>query len=256
MKAYKGFGPDLKCRDFQYEEGKTYTEDKADLCHCGFHACENPLDIFHYYQISGGAKYREVECNGEITEQKDDSKFACTDITVGAEIKLADIIKIGMKSIWERIKRNPEGVVTGAASGDYSTGAASGYYSTGAASGDCSTGAASGNCSTGAASGNYSTGAASGDCSTGAASGYHSTGAASGRYSTGAASGKDSIAVANGYKARVKGEIGNYLVTTEYSDDMALLHCKMVQVDGTKIKANTLYMLKDGEFVEAHDETT
>ena len=49
MKAYKGFDKELKCRDFQYEVGKEYEETKADLCSCGFHACENPLDVFNYY---------------------------------------------------------------------------------------------------------------------------------------------------------------------------------------------------------------
>ena len=46
MKAYKGFGKDLKCRDFQYEIGKEYTEESASLCNSGFHACEFPLDCF------------------------------------------------------------------------------------------------------------------------------------------------------------------------------------------------------------------
>lgn len=49
MKAYKGFNKDMTCRGFQYEEGKTYETDKAELCKEGFHACENPLDCFNYY---------------------------------------------------------------------------------------------------------------------------------------------------------------------------------------------------------------
>lgn len=40
MKAYKGFDKDLKCKDFQYEIGKTYEEPKAQLFKKGFHACE------------------------------------------------------------------------------------------------------------------------------------------------------------------------------------------------------------------------
>ena len=50
MKMYKGFDKNLKCRDFQYEIGKTYTEDKAKLCNAGFHACEHPLDCLNYYK--------------------------------------------------------------------------------------------------------------------------------------------------------------------------------------------------------------
>ena len=29
MKAYKGFHEDMTCKDFQYEEGKSYHEDKV-----------------------------------------------------------------------------------------------------------------------------------------------------------------------------------------------------------------------------------
>lgn len=49
MKAYKGFDENLKCRDFQYEIGKEYEEPNAKLCETGFHACENPIDVFEYY---------------------------------------------------------------------------------------------------------------------------------------------------------------------------------------------------------------
>ena len=274
--AYKAMDKNMMCRGKQYEVGKTYHEDKADCCHAGMHACENPLDVLHYYQVSDGARFFKVECGGDVAKSDEDSKFACTELAVKGELKVTDFAKIGVEAVMKRIakkvdnaKEKASGLYsTGAASGDYSTGAASGDCSTGAASGDCSTGAASGWNSTGAASGWYSTGAASGLYSTGAASGWHSTGAASGLYSTGAASGdcstgaasgdcstaevsgKDSIAVANGYKSKARGAIGCYIVLTEYDDDGNMLLAKMAKVDGAVIKENTWYTLKNGEFVE------
>lgn len=37
MKGYKGFDKDWKCRDKQYEVGKTYEEAEARLCNKGLH---------------------------------------------------------------------------------------------------------------------------------------------------------------------------------------------------------------------------
>ena len=285
--AYKATDKNMMCRGKQYEVGKTYTEEKADCCTAGMHACEVPFDVLHYYNVSNGARFFQVECGGEVDKSDEDSKFACTELTVKGELKLTDMLKIGVEAVMKRVKEKTAGAKetaasgncstgaasgdysTGAASGDYSTGAASGYCSTGAASGDystgaasgncstgaasgyCSTGAASGYCSTGAASGNCSTGAASGNCSTGAASGDYSTGAASGDYSTAEVSGKDSLAVANGYNSKARGSIGCYIVLTEYDDDGKFLLAKMARVDGTVIKDGVWYTLKNGEFVEA-----
>ena len=50
MKLYKGFDKNMKCRDFQYEEGEIYTHPGTPkLCYEGFHACEVPLDCLNYY---------------------------------------------------------------------------------------------------------------------------------------------------------------------------------------------------------------
>ena len=279
--AYKAMDKNMQCRGKQYEVGETYTEEKADCCKSGMHACEAPFDVLHYYSVCDGARFFQVECGGDVSKSNEDSKLACTELTVKGELKLTDMLKIGVEAVMKRVGKKAMGAKesaasgycstgaasgdcstgaasgyysTGAASGRYSTGAASGYCSTGAASGDCSTGAASGRCSTGAASGDCSTGAASGRCSTGAASGYCSTGAASGYCSTAEVSGKDSIAVANGYKSKARGAIGCYIVLTEYDYRGNLIGAKMERVDGGKIKENVYYTMKNGEFVEWRDE--
>ena len=92
MKAYKGFNRDMTCRDFQFEEGKTYEEENAKLCDSGFHACVDPLDCFNYY-YPGQSVYREVELDDNGERHADDSKVCGKKITIGAEIGLPGIIK-------------------------------------------------------------------------------------------------------------------------------------------------------------------
>ena len=94
-KCYKGFNPDMTCRDFQYEEGKKYEiSGKIECCENGFHACEDPLDCFNYY-TPGQSVYHEVEQSGEISRKNDgDSKIASSKIKIGAKIDIAKIVNL------------------------------------------------------------------------------------------------------------------------------------------------------------------
>ena len=84
--AYKGMNSDMSCKGFQYEIGKTYKTDKAELCKCGFHACLNPLEVLDYY-LEEGSRYYKVKLSGEITKCGfEDTKVAATEITVLEEI--------------------------------------------------------------------------------------------------------------------------------------------------------------------------
>ena len=89
-KAYKAFNADLTCRDFQYEEGKTYEIDgEPELCYRGFHACLKLLDVFDYYysEIGKDIVIHEVELEGVSDEMNErDSKVVAKKITIGKRI--------------------------------------------------------------------------------------------------------------------------------------------------------------------------
>ena len=226
--AYKAMNPDMTCRGKKYEVGKTYFEDKADCCNKGMHACENPFEVLCYYPMKNNPRFFEVECGGEISKSDEGSKLACTELTVKGELNFAGMLKATLDAVFRRVKdKEPF------SSGYYSTAGTSCYYSTAGTSGNSSTAGTSGNSSTAGTSGDYSTAAASGP------------------YCRAKAEGNNSIAVANGYKSKVKGSVGCYLVLTEYDDDGNMLWAKMAKVDGAHIKENVWYTLKNGEFVEA-----
>lgn len=91
----------------------------------------------------------------------------------------------------------------------------------------------------------------SGYGSTAGSSGNYSTAAATGAYCGAKADGKDNLAVANGAHSKARGAMGCYLVLTEYDNDGHMLCAKMARVDGSTVKENVWYTLKNGEFVEA-----
>ena len=235
--AYKAMDKNMQCRGKQYEVGKTYHEDKADCCHAGMHACENPLDVLHYYPLRDSPRFFEVECGGNVGKSEEDSKLACTELTVKGEVNFAGLVKATVNAVFNRVKgKEPF------SSGDYSTAGSSGNYSTAGSSGYSSTAGSSGDSSTAGSSGDYSTAGSSGDSS---------TAAATGAYCSAKADGKDSIAVVNGACGKACGALGCYLVLTEYDDDGHMICAKMARVDGSAIKENVYYTLKNGEFVGA-----
>ena len=226
--AYKAMDKNMQCRGKQYEVGKTYHEDKADCCHAGMHACENPLEVLHYYPLRDSPRFFEVECGGNVDKSKEDSKLACTELTVKGEVNFAGLVKATVNAVFNRVKgKEPF------SSGYSSTAGSSGYSSTAGSSGDSSTAGSSG------------------DYSTAGSSGRSSTAAATGAYCRAKADGKDSIAVVNGACGKACGALGCYLVLTEYDDDGHMICAKMARVDGSAIRENVYYTLKNGEFVEA-----
>lgn len=101
IKSYKGFDKNLKCRDFQYEIGKEYEMDgEIKVCSRGFHACESPLEVFDYYPMIG-SRFCEVEQDGNISKEDRGTKICSSKIKIKAELKLADMINLGVEWLKE-----------------------------------------------------------------------------------------------------------------------------------------------------------
>src|SRR5690606_23383683 len=93
------FDKGMTCKGFQFEEGKEYVhEGEVKACAGGFHACENPIDMFAYY-APGTSVFRKVEQSGVLSRHNDDSKVASERISIGVQIGIADIVKIGIDYI-------------------------------------------------------------------------------------------------------------------------------------------------------------
>ena len=249
-KAYKGFNLDMTCRGFQYKEGETYTEEKASLCNCGFHACEDPVDCFSYYGPAESV-FHEVELDEVSTERDADSKVAAKKITIGAKIDIASMIKASIDFRFSKTTKEKGGHATGyrgAASATGDRGAASATGDRGAASATGYRGAASATGYSGAASATGDRGAASATGDRGAASATGDRGAAS-------ATGKAGIALAAGLECKAMGALGCWIVLTEREWDKdgnyyRIKEVRALEVDGVNIKPEVWYMLKCGEAVE------
>ena len=87
------------------------------------------------------------------------------------------------------------------------------------------------------------------------ATGYKGASSATGYSGASSADNSTAVAVAWGYESKAKGCIGAHIVCAEWkydnlNNDWVFVGAKMSIVDGVKIKADTYYTLRDGEFVE------
>ena len=99
MKGYKVFNPDWTCRGYQFEVGKTFTEDVTPVCcDSGFHFCTKVADCFKCYDFDPDNKVAEVEALGDIDTNEDDSKCSTNKIHIIREItwhEVLDLVNIG-----------------------------------------------------------------------------------------------------------------------------------------------------------------
>ena len=214
--AYKAFDENFRCRDFQYEVGKEY-EIKGEIkcCERGFHACESPMEVFDYYDMLN-SRFAEVEQSGQIDKEGDNksTKICSSRIKIKAELKLADIINIGiewLKDITSSSKVKADTYLNDNG-GNYAKIGSSGY--------------------------NAKIGS----------SGYNAKINSTGEYSVIMCAGKNSAA---------KAKAGSWITLSEwvYDEEKGITIPKCVKteyVDGKRIKEDTWYKLKNGEFIEVN----
>ena len=209
--SYKAFDKNMKCRNFQYEVGKEYEMDgEIKCCNRGFHACKSPMEVWNYYDMLN-SRYAEVEQSGKIDEEGNSTKVCSSHIKIKAELKLADIIKVGVE--WLKDITSPSKVKADGALND------SGYSAKIGSSGD------------------YAKIGSSGDSAQIDSTGEDSIIMCAGNCSIAKAKVGSWITLAEWKWSDEKNHNVPVCVKTEY-------------VDGENIKADTWYQLKNGKFVE------
>ena len=232
IKSYKAFDENMRCRGFQYEVGKEY-DMNGDIkcCKRGFHACESPMEIWNYYDMLT-SRFAEVEQSGKISAEGRTTKICSSHIKIKAELKLADIINIGVE--WLKDLTSPSKIK------DDSTALNDDGFDKKQIG----------------SSGDYAQIGSSGNSAKIGSSGEYAKIGSSGNYAKIDSTGEDSVIMCAGVRSVAKAKIGSWITLSEWKQDdrkgrLVPVCVKTERVDGIKIKPDTWYKLQDGEFVEA-----
>ena len=281
--SYKAFDKNMQCHDFQFEVGKEYEMDGEIECgKRGFHACKNPLELWDYYKMLK-SRFAEVEQSGKIDKDEKSTKVCSSHIKIKAELKLADIINIGiewLKNVTSPSKYKKDGVLDDSgdyaqigscdhcakigSSGDYAQIGSSGDYAQIGSSGDyakigscglCTHIGSSGHCAHIGSSGDYAKIGSSGDCAKIGSCGDCAKISSSGDCAQIDSIGGDSVIMCAGNNSRVKATVGSWITLAEWvwNDEKKRnvpICVKTEYVDGERIKTDTWYKLENGAFVE------
>ena len=250
--AYKGFDESLKCRDYQYEIGKTFEHDGAvKACESGFHACEYPLNVFSYYPPSD-SRFAVVKMHGETSKDSDDTKIASAKITIETEIKLPEMINRAVDWIKDKINWSDDNTSN---TGYQSAATNTGYQSAATNTGDWSAATNTGNQSAATNTGDWSAATNTGNRSAATNTGDQSAATNTGNWSAAEVSGRGSVAIAIGRNSKSKADNGGAIVCVYRDSNGDLIHIKASKVCENGIKANTWYTLDaNGEFVEVESD--
>lgn len=218
MKGFKGFEKDFSCRGKQYEENTIYEEHGVGCCHKGvMHFCEDPWEVLNHYDLvdenGNFSEFAEVEALGQVWN--DGEKRATNKIHIGAKLGLKGFLKACIDFTLEKTNGTnmPGNSAKIGSSGDYAKIGSSGDSAQIGSSGD---------------------------------------------YAQINSTGEDAVIMCAGSRSKAKGKKGSWITLTEWVKDeekgrYVPICVKTERVDGEKIKENTYYTLKNGEFVEVQE---
>ncbi|HAE5972150.1 TPA_asm: hypothetical protein G4I51_000607 [Salmonella enterica subsp. enterica serovar Agona] len=283
--TFKGFNKELKCRDFQFEIGKTFHhEGKVEACGSGFHACESPFDVFGYYSPADSRFAETISFGVTDREEDGDTKIASASITIKAELTLPQFIQRGIEWIWSKIDKSLEQqIMTGNQSaatntgdwsaatntgdwsaatntgdrsaatntGDWSAATNTGYQSAATNTGNQSAATNTGDWSAATNTGYQSAATNTGDWSAATNTGYRSAATNTGYRSAAEVSGSQSVAASIGIEGKARASKNGAIVLCYRDEDGVLIHIRASKVGENGIMPDTWYQLdEDGEFVE------
>ena len=276
-KGYKAFKPGMICKDKQYAENTDYEEVGGKICEKGMmHYCVNPFDVLNFYDLvdeSGKfSDFAEVKALDQPISGSD-GKFATKKLHIGTKLSFAGFINACIDYTKEQtiVNMPKSDVTTGhsaqigssgkyakiGSSGHYAQIGSSGDYAKIGSSGDSAQIGSSGDSAQIGSSGKYAKIGSSGDSAQIGSSGDYAKIGSSGDYAKIDSTGVDSVICCAGHGCTVKAKIGSWITLAEweYSEEKgrSVPRCvKTEYVDGEKIKADTWYQLKNGEFVEVN----
>ena len=283
MKGYKGFNKGLVCLGKQYAENTVFEEEEAVICNRGMHFCENPFDVLDHYGLlddNGNFNdFAEVEALAEA-KTDDNEKYCTTKLKVGAKLSFAGFVKACVDFTLEKTKPGKGRRATNDKGGNSAQIGSSGDYAQIGSSGDSAQIGSSGNSAQIGSSGDSAKIGSSGDSaqigSSGDSAQIGSSGdsakiGSSGDYAQIGSSGdsakigssgnsaqidstgKNAVVMCTGEGSIAKAKIGSWITLAEWkwiNNEYTPVCVKTEKVDGERIKEDTYYKLKDGEFVE------
>ena len=222
MKGFKGFEKDFSCRGKQYEENTTYEENGVGCCHKGvMHFCEDPWAVLDYYPLVNEngdiSEFAEVEALGQVWDDCD--KRATNKLHIGAKLGLKGFLKACIDFTIEKTKVENFRSVS---------------------------------------SENFVKIGTSGDGTQIGTSGDRTKIGTSGDETQINSTGKNTVIVCAGHGCIAKAKKGSWITLSEWEKNFVekryIPVCvKTEYVDGEKIKEDTYYTLKNGEFVEVEE---